>query len=348
MNIEFTAKEICSLFPEATLKGSQDKVVNGFAALKDAKPNELTFLGGRKYIKDLEASDAGIVLVSKDFDEEPKEGVTYILVANPSDALSFVCKRVEAQLRPRPQAGIHPMAIVDSSATIDPTAYIGPGCVVQANSVIGAGCYLEAQIYIGHNVKVGDCCDLMAQVSIADNCILGNRVRLHSGVRIGADGFGYTQEGSPPDMVHVKVPQIGNVVIEDDVEIGANTCVDRARFGETRIGMGTKIDNLVQIGHNVQIGRHCILCAEVGISGTTIVGDYVVFWGQSATAGHIHIGSGSFIAGQAGVNCNLPEGSKVSGTPAYDYFQERRAISVSKQLPDMLKRIKSLEKRLDK
>ncbi|MBN2069645.1 MAG: UDP-3-O-(3-hydroxymyristoyl)glucosamine N-acyltransferase [Opitutales bacterium] len=348
MDMHFTAQELSSFFPESILEGNSDVFATGIAALADATASDLSFLVSRKHGKALDESHAAIVFLPMDYPAQPKSGKAYIRVNNPSDAVSYVCRRIEPELAPKPAPGIHPSAIVDPEAKIDPTAYVGPGCVIQAHAVIGSGCYLQAQVYVGHSSVIGADCSIFAQVSLADHTRIGDRVRLHSGVRLGADGFGYTQQGKPPQLVHVKVPQIGCVVLEDDVEIGANTCVDRARFGETRIGMGTKIDNLVQIAHNVKIGRHCILCAEVGISGSTTIGHYVVFWGQSAAAGHLTIGNGCFISGQAGVNCDLPDGAKVSGTPAYDYFQERRSIAASKQLPDMLKRIKSIEKQLDK
>jgi len=217
-------------------------------------------------------------------------------------------------------------------------------CVVEDGVTIGEGTHLQAQVFVGRNAQIGTGCWVMPGVVIETDCILQNRVRLHPGVVIGADGFGYEWGAGR----HDKVPQIGNVVLQDDVEIGANSNVDRARFSRTLIGEGTKIDNLVQIGHNVIIGKHCLLCAQVGISGSTTLEDYVVLGGQAATAGHITIGKGVKVGGQAGINHDVAPGTFVNGTPAIPYMLERRIAVLQHRLPTLFKRVDALEEQLKK
>jgi len=246
-------------------------------------------------------------------------------------------------LWPKPAAGIHPTAVVAAGAQVAASATVGPFCVIEAGAVIGERTHVEAQAFVGRNVRVGADCWLMPRVTIATECVIKDRVRLQPGVVIGSDGFGYEfVQGR-----HEKVPQVGHVVIENDVEIGANSTLDRARFSRTVVGEGTKIDNLVMIAHNVVIGKHCLICAQVGISGSSTIEDYVVLGGQAGVAGHLTIGKGSKADGQTGINSDLEPGSFVKGSPCMPYNLEQRFNVLKKKLPELFKRVDALESAFD-
>jgi UDP-3-O-[3-hydroxymyristoyl] glucosamine N-acyltransferase len=339
MQVSFSAAEIAAIASAQSTRGSTPATVRGLASLTEAGPGDLTFLGSPKYKGEVPATNASVVLLPSDYPGEPKPNQLFILVENPSVALARVCARIERSLWPTPAAGIHPSATVAPGAQVAASATIGPLCVVEEGAVVGERVHLQAQVFVGRNAVVGEESWLMPGVILAAECVLGRRVRLQPGVVIGADGFGYEfSQGR-----HVKVPQVGFVEIGDDVEIGANSTVDRARFSRTVIGEGTKIDNLVQIGHNVIIGRHCLLCAQVGISGSTKLEDYVVLGGQAGVAGHITIGKGVKVGGQAGINGNVAPGSFINGTPAIPYHLERRIAVLQHRLPDLFKRVDALE-----
>ena len=243
---------------------------------------------------------------------------------------------------PKFAAGIHPTAVVAAIAQIDPTAHIGPHCAVGERVKIGANSVLQAGNFVGDDSKLGDDVNLFPNVTIYPRTEIGNRVRIHAGTVIGSDGFGYVLDGG----VHRKVPQIGNVVIGDDVEIGANVTIDRGALGSTVIGKGTKIDNLVQIAHNVEIGEHCIVIAQVGIAGSTKLGNYVILAGQVGLAGHLKIGNQVTVAAQSGVMHDIPDGEKWLGSPAQPDKQTKRQMIAQRKLPDLLKRVAELEKKL--
>jgi UDP-3-O-[3-hydroxymyristoyl] glucosamine N-acyltransferase len=266
------------------------------------------------------------------------------VIRSPKVNLDFV--RATAWLRPvaRPAPGIHPQAVVAGDAQIDPGASIGPLAVVGARCVVGAGTVLGARVSLGDDVRVGRDGWLHPGVVVREGCTLGDRVTLQPGVVIGGDGFGYefNERGE-----HEKVPQVGNVVIEDDVEIGANSTVDRGRLGSTRIRRGAKIDNLVQIGHNADVGEHVIAVAQTGVAGSTRLGDRVIMMAQSGVGGHLEIGAGSFIGARGGVIENLEEGSRVWGFPSLAERAWHRSSSIFARLPELLRRLRALERRLD-
>jgi len=258
-------------------------------------------------------SKAGVVLVPEDYEVVPPEGRAWVVCADPSDAFNAVI----ALFTPPPEKyapGIHPTAVISPRATVPESVHVGAGVVIEDDVVIGMNTVLLPNVYIGRKSKIGADCLLYPNVVIRERCLLGNRVILHAGVVIGADGFGY--KSGPAG--HEKIPQVGIVQIDDDVEIGANSCVDRARFGRTWIRRGTKIDNLVQVGHNVEVGEQGMIVAQVGIAGSCRLGKGVILAGQAGLSGHLQIGDGSIVMGQAGVSKNLEPGAIVIGAPAID------------------------------
>jgi UDP-3-O-[3-hydroxymyristoyl] glucosamine N-acyltransferase len=343
MQIAFTAEELAAMVQPQSQRGGTSAEIRGLAALSHAQPGDLSFLGNAKYKADVATTAASVVLVPPDYEGQPKPDQLYLVVSNPSVALAQVCARIEQSLWPKPKPGIHPSAVVAPEARVAASATVGPLCVVEAGAVIGERVHLQAQVFVGRDVEVAADAWLMPGVTVATDCRIGERVRLQPGVIIGSDGFGYEFV----DGRHVKVPQVGNVVIEADVEIGANSTIDRARFSHTIIGEGTKIDNLVQIGHNVRIGQHCILCALVGIAGSTTLEDYVVFGGQAGAAGHITIGRGSRIGGRGGVTGDAPAGSNLMGTPAIPYLLERRLTVLHRRLPELFRQVETLMETVD-
>jgi len=341
MQLSFAPEEILEILQPRTTRGRSDTRILGIAGLDCARAGDLSFLGNQKYRSQVSVTQASLVLVPEDFEGEPGENQIYALVSNPSAALGQICARIEQQLWPKPASGIHASAVVEEGADIASTATIGPQCVVESGAVIGENVHLQAQVFVGRNARVGSESWLMPGVVVGAECEIGRRVRLHSGVVVGSDGFGYEFV----DGRHEKVPQVGSILIEDDVEIGANSTIDRARFSRTIIGEGTKIDNLVQIAHNVIIGKHCILCAQVGISGSAVLGDYVILGGQAGVAGHIKLGKGVKSGGRAGITSDVEAGAFVNGYPAIPYMQERRIQVLQRKLPELFKRVSAIEEK---
>src|SRR5687768_13523097 len=318
MHVSFTADGIGAFVQAKETRGAPAVTIRGLAGMSEADAGDLTFLGNAKNTPEVATTRASVVLVPADFPGEPKDGQQFFLVDNPSLALARVCARIEQSLWPRPEPGVHASASIAPDARIAPSATIGPMCIIESGVVVGERTHLQAQVFVGRHATIGDDCWLMPGVVLATECMLGKRVRIQPGVVIGSDGFGYEfVQGR-----HEKTPQVGTVVLGDDVEIGANSTIDRARFSRTLIGEGTKIDNLVQLGHNVVVGRHCLLCAQSGISGSTKLEDYVVLAGQVGVGGHIKIGKGVKAGGQAGITADVPAGSFINGTPAIPYLLE--------------------------
>ena len=342
MQLAFSAAEVASIVQPLSIKGATAASIRDIASLRSAKPGDLSFLGNPKYKTEVAATAASIVLLPLDYAGEPAPGQQFLFVEKPSVALARVCARIEQLLWPKPVPGIHPSAIVDPTAHIAASATIGAFCVIEAGVVVGERTHLQAQAFIGRNASIGADCWFMPRVVVTSECVVKDRVRLQPGVVVGADGFGYEFVAGR----HEKVPQVGNVVIENDVEVGANSTFDRARFSQTVVGEGTKIDNLVQVAHNVRIGRHCLICSQAGISGSTTLEDYVVLGGQAGLAGHLTVGKGSKFDGQTGVNSDIAPGSFMKGTPALPYNLEQRINVLRKRLPDLFKRVDALEEKL--
>ncbi|HEY0966365.1 MAG TPA: UDP-3-O-(3-hydroxymyristoyl)glucosamine N-acyltransferase [Opitutaceae bacterium] len=339
MKLVFTPEEIIAIVQPRAQRGSTRQSVRGLSALGPARAGDLSFLGNAKYKAEVVGTQASIVLVPADYEGEPATDQLLLVVENPSVGIARICARLEQQLWPKPAPGVHPSAVIASTARIAASATVGPLCIVEDGAVVGERTHVQAQVFVGRNAAIGDDCWLMPGVIVAAECVLKERVRLQPGVVVGSDGFGYEFVAGR----HQKVPQVGNVVIEADVEIGANSTLDRARFSTTVIGEGTKIDNLVQIGHNCIIGRHCILCAQVGLAGTTTLEDYVILGGQVGVGGHLTIHKGAKAGGQAGITSDVTAGSYVNGTPALSYMLERRIANLQPKLPELFRRVDALE-----
>lgn len=339
MALSFTANDLLHLIGGGQLRGSASQAVGGLQGLDVAGPADLAFLGNPKYRDQVPTCRAGVILLPEDYPGEPPAGQAWILVPKPSLALARICQALEARLFPKPAGGIHPTAVIDPTVALDPTASIGPFVSVGAHTQIGPHTVLEAGVVIGRHCRIGADCHLFPRVVVYDRCYLQDRVRLHAGVVIGSDGFGY----EPVNGVHQKVPQIGVVVVENDVEIGANSTIDRARFSETRIGAGTKIDNLVQVAHNVRLGQHCILAAQTGVAGSATLGNHVIVAGHVGIAGHLKVGDGAKIAGQSGIGYDIEPGAQVRGNPAIPVMESHRLDVLRRRLPDLFRRVAALE-----
>lgn len=331
-----TTAEIAKLLAGEVL-GDANATLTGFANADAAKPGDLTFAETDEFFTAAENSAATAIIAGKDATSTKK---IVIRVANPRIAFA----KALAVFFPEPKfvPGIHPSAVIAASAQIDPTAHIGPHCTIGERVKIGANAVLQSGNFIGDDSALGDETNLFPNVTIYSRTQIGKRVRIHAGTVIGSDGFGYVFDSG----FHRKVPQIGNVVIGDNVEIGSNVSVDRGALGSTVIGKGTKIDNLVQIAHNVEIGEHSILCAQVGVAGSAKIGNYCVLAGQVGIAGHLKIGNQVTIGSKAGVMHNIPDGEQWLGIPAQPDKQAKRIMIAMQRLPDLFKKIAAWEKKL--
>lgn len=343
MTTSFTIAELAALAGADVVEGACAGPITGVAALAEATSADLSFLGNAKYADAVAASRAGAILVPATFPGKPAPGQAFLRVANPSYALALFCGVLEARLWPRPAAGAHASAVIAPCARVDASAHVGPLCVIGEGAVVAAGAVLEARCFVGAHASVGADCWLKPGVTVGDYCVLGARCRIQSGAVIGSDGFGY----EPVNGEIRRIPQIGNVVLEDDVEVGANSTLDRARFSRTVVGRGTKIDNLVQVAHNVRIGRQCLITAQVGIAGSTTLGDHCVLGGQSGVAGHLTLGDRVRLGAQAGLFEDVPADGFMNGTPAVPFGLERRLVVLSRRLPDLFKKVDSLTASLD-
>jgi len=332
----FTAAEIAKNVGGEVV-GNAAAVLKGFAPAEKAQAGDLTFAENEEFFARAEQSAATAVIADKRFSSAKK-----ILIRVPDARIAFA--RAMALFFPDRTyaAGIHPTAVVAASASVDPTAHIGPHCVVGERVQIGARSVLQAGNFVGDDSKLAAEVNLFPNVTVYPQTQIGARVRIHAGTVIGSDGFGYVLDAG----VHRKVPQIGNVIIGDDVEIGANVTVDRGALGPTIIGRGTKIDNLVQIAHNVEIGEGSIVVAQVGISGSTKLGKYVVLAGQVGLAGHLKIGNQVVVAAKSGVMHDIPDGGKWLGIPAQPDKQTKRQMIAIQHLPDLIRRVNELERKL--
>ena len=321
----------------ATVEGDPSRVVRGVASLDAAGPTDVSFVTDPRYASAAQASRAGAFLAPPGVTGLP---APILRTAAPRLALIDLIALFHP---PTPLApGRHPTAVVAPDARVAPTASVGALAVVEAGAEIGPGAQLHPLTYVGRCVVIGDETVLYPTVEIREGVRLGRRVIVHAGAVIGADGFGYTFDGAR----HRKIPQVGGVRIEDDVEIGANTTIDRATLGETVVSQGTKIDNLVQIGHNVEIGEHTVIAGQVGISGSCRIGRGVVIAGQVGLADHVTVGDGARLGAQSGIHADIAAGGKVLGTPARPLTESKRIMLATGHLPDLMRKVRTLERRL--
>jgi len=326
---------------DGSIDGDGSVVIRGFAGLEEAGPKDVSFLANPRYAVQLKTTRAAAVFVASDQEVSVETGPVLIRVANPSAAFS---RALTWMVDPVPETfqGIHPSAVIAASAKLGDDVTVGPHAVIEDNVVIGSRTKIRSGVFIGTGSTIGDDGEIHPNVTITHHTQIGDRVIIHSGTVIGSDGFGYVTENG----VHTKIPQIGIVQICDDVEIGANVTVDRARFDKTVIGEGTKIDNLVQIAHNVRIGKGCVIVSQVGIAGSSTIQDYVVLGGQVGVAGHLTVGAGSMVAAQSGISNSVEPRSILFGSPAQDHMRAKRIHAVLNKLPEALKEMRVLKKQL--
>ncbi len=343
MSSSITLQKLAELVGGELFAGSPETVITGLNSIVDAGPGDITFLGNTRYLSALKTTRAAAALVSADFDSsDAPAGLALIGVSNPTFAFSSVIRLFgPPSLDFVP--GVHPTAVVASSVVFDPQAVsIGPHVVIEDGVTLGEGTTLHAGVYVGRGARLGADCVIHPNTVIKDRSVIGSRVIIHSGSVIGSDGFGY-------ELVkgrHQKIEQVGIVQIDDDVEIGSCTTVDRARFGRTWIGEGTKIDNLVQIAHNCVIGKHCIIVAQVGVSGSTRLGDHVILGGQVGVVGHLELGDNVMVLAKSAVTKSLPAAGAYVGYPARPLIEGRKMMALPARIPDLIDRLRELEKKV--
>ena len=319
-----------------------DRAVTGIATLTEATEQDLSFLGSEKYLADFDQTRAAAVIVHKRVNLLPDHDKSIFLVEDADVAVATLLSHFAPPI-PRPLPGRHDSAVISPTASIAAGERIGPGVFIGDDARIGRNVVLHAGVYVGSDVTIGDDVELFPHVVIRERITLGDRVIIHAGSVLGSDGFGYRWDGKQ----HVKIPQIGTVIVEDDVEIGSCVCIDRAKFSATRIGRGTKIDNLAQIGHNAVIGPHCIITGQVGIAGSVKLGMGVVLGGQSAVRDHVTMGDGSAVAACSGVAEDVDPKTIVSGLPALPHRQSLREQAALRRLPDLVVQVRKLQEELD-
>lgn len=325
--------------------GDENLVITGLSGIQEAREGDLTFIAGSKYSSLAKTTKASAIITPRGM---TIPGKTIIRTEHPSLAFADIAASLVDDKAYRPR-GIHPTAVIAPDATIGAGAAVGAYTVIEGGAAVGERTVIYSGCYVGHRTAIGKDCLIYPRVTLRERVSVGDRVIIHSGTVIGSDGFGFVQV----DGVHRKIPQTGTVLVGDDVEIGANVTVDRARFDKTVIGRGTKIDNLVQIAHNVTIGEHCIIVAQVGVSGSTTIGSRAILAGQAGTDGHLTIGEGAVIASRAGVTKDIAPHTKVSGFPAQPHLQEQRLQACVRRLPvyvqtvkDLQRKVKDIEKKL--
>lgn len=338
--MQFTAETIAA-FLKGEVAGDKNAAVHEFAKIEEGRPGAISFLANPKYEHHIYDTDSTIVIVGKDFNPSSPIKATLIKVADPYAAFAGLL-RLYDENRPRPK-GISPRASIAEDAVVGENCYVGDFAVIESGARIGDGCYIYPQSYIGHHARIGDKTTVYAGVKIYEQCVVGSGVTIHAGAVIGADGFGFAPDA---DGVYAKIPQLGNVVIEDNVDIGANTCIDRATMGSTLIKSGVKLDNLIQVGHNAVIGSNTVAAAQVGIAGSSKIGDNAMFGGQVGIAGHLTIGNNVKAGSQSGISHDIPDDSAVLGSPAMPGMKFHRSNAVFRNLPDLSLRIVNLEKEL--
>jgi UDP-3-O-[3-hydroxymyristoyl] glucosamine N-acyltransferase len=340
--MEFTAETIAG-FLKGEIEGSPDVKVNTIAKIEEGKSGALSFLANPKYEHYLYSTSSSIVLVNKSFVPSSPVKATLIKVENAYEAFASLLRLVD-QARPR-KKGIHETAVIEPTAKIGEDVYIGPYAYLGENCVLGDGCSVYPHVYIGDNTVIGNNCILNPGVKIYHECLIGEGCIIHAGSVIGSDGFGFAPQS---DNEYMKIPQLGNVILEDHVEIGANVTIDRATMGSTIIRQGVKLDNLIQIGHNVEVGENTVMAAQTGIAGSTKIGRNCMMGGQVGIAGHVKISDGTKIGAQAGILGDVKEeNTAIIGSPAIDIKQFLKSSVIFRKLPELKVKVDTLEKEVE-
>ena len=338
--MKFSATQIAEVLKGKVI-GDVNAEVSNLSKIEEGKPGTLSFLANPKYTKYIYDTEASIVIVNDNFEPEKNVPCTLIKVADAYSAFSQLLDMYN-QVK-LDKSGISSLAFISESSQIGKNVYIGEFAVISDNAIISDGAKIYPQAFVGENVKIGEQTTLYAASKVYSDCIVGKNCTFHSGVIIGSDGFGFAPQD---DKNYKKVAQIGNVIIEDHVEIGSNTTIDRATLGSTIIRKGVKLDNLIQVAHNVEIGDNTVIAAQTGISGSTKIGKNCMIGGQVGITGHLNIGDGVMIAAQSGVGSNIPDGKVVQGSPAFDIAPYRKSYVYFRKLPDLVKRLDELEKQI--
>lgn len=341
--MEFTARAIAE-FLKGEISGDPDITVNTVARIEEGHKGALSFLANPKYEHFLYVTDSSVVLVNRSFTPSSPVKATLIKVDNAYESFASLLTLAE-QSRPK-KKGIHPTAVIEASATVGSDVYIGPFVYIGENCTIGNNCRIYPHSCLGDGTRVGDNCLFYPGVKIYHECIIGNNCTIHAGSVIGSDGFGFAPQSESEFM---KIPQLGNVIIEDNVEIGANVAIDRSTMGSTVIRKGVKLDNLIQIGHNVEVGENTVMAAQTGIAGSSKIGRNCMFGGQVGVAGHIKVADGTKIGAQSGIPGDIrKENSVVTGSPAMDHREFLKSSVVYRRLPELKAKIDSLEKEIER
>ena len=339
--MSITVTELAELYGARIEGGDANRMIHSAADISSAEPGQVTQLTNSKYAMHLKQSAASACFIAEGFvAQDVPETLALLVCKDPELAFIETIKRLHPKRAYTPE--ITPQAVLADDVTLGEAVYIGPYAVIGERTRIGDHSAILAGVYLGSNVRIGRHCRIHPYAVIYDDVEIGDHVTIHSGAIIGADGFGYKFRNG----AHIKVPQIGNVRIEDHVEIGANTCIDRGALGSTVIGIGSKIDNLVQIGHNNKIGRHVIMCGQTGVSGSCTIDDYVILAGSAGIADHVTIGKGAVVLARAGVAGDIPPGAQYFGSPAKDKKTAYKEQLALQKLPEMIKRVKLLEEKL--
>ena len=338
--MEFSAKQIAG-YIQGVIVGDENATVHTFAKIEEGIPGALSFLSNPKYTHYIYDTQSSIVLVNKDFEPEHEVKATLIKVDNAYESLAKLMTLYEASI-PR-KTGIDPLASIAKNVKMGENVYIGPFACIEEGAEIGDNAFIHPHVTVGYNAKVGENTILYPHVTIYHDCRVGKNCILHAGSVVGADGFGF----APSPAGYEKIPQIGIAILEDNVEIGANTCIDRATMGATIIHKGVKLDNLIQVAHNVEVGSHTVMASQVGVAGSAKIGEWCMFGGQVGVAGHIKIGDKVNIGAQSGIPGNIKSGVSLMGYPAIEPRQFARSAAVYKKLPEMYTELSRLQKELE-
>jgi UDP-3-O-[3-hydroxymyristoyl] glucosamine N-acyltransferase len=340
--MEFTAATIAG-FLKGEIEGNPDVKVNTVAKIEEGHDGALSFLANPKYEHYIYSTKSSVVLVNKDF--VPSQKITATLIRVPDAYMAFASLLTLVEQSKPKKKGIHPTAVIEPTANVGEGVFIGAYVYIGENCSVGNNCSIYPHVFIGDNTKIGKNCTINPNVTIYHECILGNNCTIHAGTVIGSDGFGFAPQSESEFM---KIPQIGNVILEDNVEIGANVAIDRSTMGSTIIHKGVKLDNLIQIAHNVELGENTVIAAQTGIAGSTKIGKNCMFGGQVAINGHIRVADGTKVGAQGGIAGNVKEENLIlQGTPAIPYRQFYKSSAIFKNLPDLLKKINSLEREIE-